>query len=229
MSFIRHVGKQGDRKVAVVFREIPGEPHMCLIVYTETLNAHIHDALIQCIESDIGQQSESLADALNRSFTRDGRPLLGLIHKEGLMKKVQTATVLMVPNTQTSIKLDELNKMLDDMKSGEDAVKKMAVMETSETVKAMRGSSGVEATSGALGDSEIAKSLLSQSAKMEREAKGLLAESARLQAEALALSPQLAPPVVVAKPAIKVKKVVKTKAVPVPVAVTPKRKVKNVA
>lgn len=227
MSFIRHVGKQGDRKVAVVFREVPGEAHMCLIVHTETLNAHIHDALIQCIESDIGQQSESLADALNRSFTRDGRPLLGLLHKEGLLKKVQTSTILMVPNTQTSIKLDDLNKILDDMKSGEDAVKKMAVMESNETVKAMRGPSGVEATSGALGDSEIAKSLLSQSAKMEREAKGLLAESARLQAEALAMSPQLAPPV--AKPTIKVKKVVKTKAVPVPVAVTPKRKVKNVA
>ena len=29
MSFIRHVGKHGDRKVAVVFREVPGEPHMC--------------------------------------------------------------------------------------------------------------------------------------------------------------------------------------------------------
>lgn len=197
MSFIRHVGKQGDRKVAVVFREVPGEPHMCLIVYTETLNAHIHDAVIQCIESDIGQQSESLADALNRSFTRDGRPLLGLLHKEGLMKKVQTSTILMVPNTQTSIKLDELNKILNDMKSGEDAVKQMATMESNETVKAMRGGNS---TTGALGDADIARNLMNQSQKMANEAKGLLAESARLEAEALAMSPMSTPTVKAKKP-----------------------------
>jgi len=28
MSFLRHVGKMGDRKVAIIFREIPGEPHI---------------------------------------------------------------------------------------------------------------------------------------------------------------------------------------------------------
>ena len=66
MSFLRHVGKHGDRKVAVVFREVPGEVHMCLVTYTETLNQHIHDPLIKCIDSDIGQNSEHLADALNR-------------------------------------------------------------------------------------------------------------------------------------------------------------------
>ena len=43
MAFMRHVGKHGDRKVAVVFREVPGEPHMALVVYTEILNRNIHD------------------------------------------------------------------------------------------------------------------------------------------------------------------------------------------
>ena len=73
MSFMRHVGKVGDRKVAVIFREVPGEPHMCLLVYTEILNAHLHDSLMRCVESDIGQNSENLADALNRSYTQDGK------------------------------------------------------------------------------------------------------------------------------------------------------------
>ena len=50
MNFIRHVGKMGDRKVAIIFREVPGEPHMCLVTYTETLNQHIHDPMIKCIE-----------------------------------------------------------------------------------------------------------------------------------------------------------------------------------
>ena len=64
MSFLRHVGKHGDRKVAIIFREVPGEPHMCLVTYTELLNKHIHDPMIKCIESDIGQNSTNLADAL---------------------------------------------------------------------------------------------------------------------------------------------------------------------
>ena len=76
MSFLRHVGKHGDRKVAVVFREVPGEPHMCLVVYTEILGQNIHDPLVKCIESDIGQNSENLADALNRSYTKDGHFIL---------------------------------------------------------------------------------------------------------------------------------------------------------
>ena len=28
---IKHIGKHGDRKVAIVFREVPGEEHMTLV------------------------------------------------------------------------------------------------------------------------------------------------------------------------------------------------------
>ena len=114
--FTRHVGKQGDRKVAVVFREVPGEPHMCLVTHTELLNQHIHDPLIQCIESDIGQNSEHLADALNRTHTKDGRIILQVLHAEGQLKKVQTSQILMTPSPNQSIRLDELNTILDEMK-----------------------------------------------------------------------------------------------------------------
>ena len=94
MSFLKHVGKHGDRKVAIIFREVPGEPHMCLVTYTETLNQHIHDPLIRCIESDIGQHAESLSDALNRTLGLDGRPILQVLHQEGLLKKVQTENIV---------------------------------------------------------------------------------------------------------------------------------------
>ena len=131
MSFTRHVGKHGDRKVAVIFREVPGEPHMCLVTYTELINQHIHDPLIKCIDSDIGQNSENLADALNRTYTQDGRPILQVLHKEGQLKKVQTSQIVMTPNPTTKIKLDELNTMLNEMKLGEAAIKKMANMDKS--------------------------------------------------------------------------------------------------
>ena len=131
MSFLRHVGKISDRKVAIVFREVPGEDHMALVVYTESLNRHVHDPLMKCIESDIGQNSENLADALNRTHTNDGKIILQVLHKEGLLKKVQTNQVVMTPSPTTQIKLDELNKMLDEMKQGEEAVARLAELDQS--------------------------------------------------------------------------------------------------
>jgi len=179
MSFLRHVGKIGDRKVAIIFRQVPGEPHMALVTYTETLNRHIHDPMIKCIESDIGQNSKDLADALNRTHTVDGKYILQVLHQQKLIKKVQTETVIVTPNPQTKIKLIDLNKILDEMEAGESAVKRLAeIDELAPTDIAISDPEGV------LADNAIARSLRDQAAKMELEAKGLLAESKRLQKEA---------------------------------------------
>lgn len=198
MSFLRHVGKINDRKVAVVFRELPGESHMCLVMYTEILNAAIHDAVMRCIESDIGQNSENLADALNRSYTQDGKIILQVLHSEGILKKVQTSQVIMTPSPNTKIKLEELNKILNEMQQGEAAVKRLAELDSSrglqdpaEVARKMRNS--VPSVPGALGDSDLAKQRLEQATKMEREANGLLAEAARLKQEAVDMDPSLKP------------------------------------
>lgn len=201
MSFLRHVGKQGDRKVAVVFREVPGEPHMCLVTYTETLNQHIHDPLIKCIESDIGQNSEHLADALNRTHTKDGRIILQVLHAEGQLKKVQTTQIVMTPAPNQSIRLDELNTILDEMQQGESAVKRLQELDNSrglqdpaDVVRRMRGNqSPVQPSGDLLGDAALASQRLQQAQKMEREAKGLLAEAQRLMDEAKSLDPTVAP------------------------------------
>jgi hypothetical protein len=204
MSFIRHVGKHGDRKVAIIFREVPGEPHMCLVTYTETLNQHVHDPMMKCIESDIGQSSENLADALNRMHTRDGRPILQVLHHEGQLKKVNTELVVMTPQPNTRIKLSELNKILDEMKQGENAVKRLAELDSSrglqdpaDVARRMRGDSmpqqlqenravqqPAQVAQGLLGDNELANSLRQQAQKMAAEARGLLAESERMLKEA---------------------------------------------
>jgi hypothetical protein len=202
MAFTRHVGKHGDRKVAVVFREVPGEPHMALVVYTELLNQNIHDPMIQCIDSDIGQNSKDLADALNRMHTRDGKILLQVLHSEGMLKKVQTEMIMMTPQPNTNIKLSELNKMLDEMEKGEAAVKRMAELDSQRGIQdpaqvARRMREGrdaktetVIAPSGdALGDSALANNLRQQAAKMSAEAKGLLAEVDRMLQEATMLDP----------------------------------------
>lgn len=217
MAFLRHVGKHGDRKVAVVFREIPGEQHMCLVTYTELLNQNVHDPMIKCIESDIGQNSENLADALNRTHTKDGRIILQVLHGEAQLKKVNTEQVVMTPQPNVKIKLSELNKILDEMKLGDEAVKKLAEIDKSlgmqdpqDVVRRMRGNQQnnqpvVASTGDAMGDSQIANNLRQQALKMNAEAKGLMAEAERLLKEAATLDP--------VKPVIEKKTVAKTKKV----------------
>lgn len=205
MAFLRHIGKHGDRKVAIVFREVPGEPHMALVVYTEVLGQNIHDPLMACIESDIGQNSEDLALALNRTHTKDGNIILQKLHAEGMLKKIRTELVVMTPQPGTQIKLDELNKILDEMKQGEDAVKKLTEMDASmgmqdslQVAKRLRGDqrpapagsdAALNAAAALLDDNGLATSLRQQAERMDREAKGLMAESARLLKEAAALDP----------------------------------------
>lgn len=209
-NFTRHVGKHGDRKVAIIFREVPGEPHMCLVTYTELLNQNVHDPMIKCIESDIGQTSENLAEALNRSYTKDGRLLLQVLHAEGQLKKVNTELIVMTPQPNVRIKLNELNKILDEMKMGEEAVKKLAEMDQSmgmqspaEVARKMRNKEPVKNVPqqpDILGDNQLANNLRQQAAKMAAEAKGLLAESDRLLKEAAEMDPTPVESVIATKP-----------------------------
>lgn len=197
-QFLRHIGKVGDRKVAVIFREVPNEPHMCLVIYSELLGSNIHDPMMAAIESPTGQQAKDLADALNRSYTKDGKIILHVLHSEGMMKKVQTNQVVMTPAPNQTIRLNELNDILNEMEKGEQAVKRLAELDASrglqdpaDVARRMRGESTVGIPAGIIGDDSLAQNLMNQAARMAAEAKGLLAESERLQKEAQSLMPQL--------------------------------------
>lgn len=199
---IKHVGRIGDRKVAVVFREVPGEEHMALVLYTETLPAAWHDAVMKVIEDLPAQTAQSLSDVLFRSLLSDGRPMLEVFHKEGMIKKVQTSQVLMTPlSGHAGVRLDELNKIINELNVGSEASQKMAELDASSGLAnspPLRDSTGrkVEkqsapiqppATTG-LDDTALATDFINQASRMETEAKGLLAESARLRKEAATLS-----------------------------------------
>ena len=64
---IKHVGKHNQRRVAIVYRKVPDEAHMCLIAYTDSLPSMVHDEAMKCLESEVGQQAKELADALFRT------------------------------------------------------------------------------------------------------------------------------------------------------------------
>ena len=203
---IKHIGKHGDRKVAIVFREVPGEEHMALVVYPETLPISFHDAIMKVIESPVGQEAENLGDALFRSLLSDGRPMLQTLHTEGMIKKVQAKQVTVTPTATSSVNLDEMNAIIRKMKMGEDAIREMAELDANKgyTGKARRRDdfgrevgapapqrmaevAGSDAAK-ALDDVSLARDRLAQAQRMEAEARGLLAESQRLKAEAEAMA-----------------------------------------
>lgn len=210
---IKHVGKIGDRKVAIVFREVPGEEHMALIVYPDIMPAHIHDSVMKVIESDVGQAAENLGDAMFRSLLPDGRPMLQTLHTEGMIKKVQAKQVVVTPTATSHVNLEELNKIINEMKLGEDAVKRLAELDSQQGMTGKvrpRDDFGREVGAPpthltganvagsdaalALDDAAIARNLAAQAARMEAEAQGLLAESARIRAEAEAMTGAVAKP-----------------------------------
>jgi len=209
---LKHIGKHNDRKVVVLFHTVPGEDHMCLVVYSDLLPRLIHDELMKAIESAPGQQAANLSDALFRISMSDGRNPLEVLHKEGFMKKVQTSQVLMTPTPASTIRLDELNKILAEMATGEDAVKRMTDLDSSaglqtkkrdntppkrgrevgEPVKPAAYAPQLQASdNGVLTDEAIASQQLVQATRMKNEAKALLAEAARLEGEAAQLAPSV--------------------------------------
>ena len=224
MAFMKHVGKHGDRKVCILFRQVPGEDHMCLCIYPEVLPAHWQDTIQRALESDVAQQSEELADALHRSFLPDGRPVLETLHQERMIKKLRTGDVIVTPTPDAKIRLDELNKMLNEMKQGEAAIKKMADNDASRGMVAPDMKRRAEAEykagqaqkadpayvappslkagqDGALTDRDIAANMLAQAKAMEVNARSMVAEAARMKKEAERMDPTVSARVTASVPA----------------------------
>jgi hypothetical protein len=201
-NFLKHVGKHGDRKVVILFKEVPNEDHMCLVIYPDVLPAPWEDAIMRALESDVGQQAEEFANALHRTLLPDGRVVLETLHMEKMIKKVRTADVIVTPRSDSKIRLDELNKMLREMKQGEAAIKKLAendaarglvdpsVKRTAEAAfKSGQQQPPAQSSTGALDDRALASNMLAQATRMEAEAKGLIAEAARMKKEAERMDP----------------------------------------
>jgi hypothetical protein len=201
--FVKHIGKHNNRKVAIVFRQVPDEDHMALVTYTETIPTMFHDAIMQVIESDAGQGTDDLSEVLHRNFLADGRGILEGLHKEGMLKKVPTSQVIVTPNPQSHVRLDELNKIINDLKTGNEASEKMRELDENAGMvdpNAKREQDTTQnavveplASDGVLDDTAIAQNLMEQSKAMAAQAEAMVAESKRLQEEAFSLDASLKP------------------------------------
>jgi hypothetical protein len=199
---IKHIGRHNNKKVVVLFREVPDEAHMCLVVYSETLPAKYHDVIMPILESAVGQNAEPFADALHRNLLQDGRNILGSLHHEGFIKKVPCSQVIITPTPASQVRLDELNNILNEMQKGQEAVKKMAELDANRGMKGTNKNASNDIADAlntyaqanpesVLDDSSIAQSYIAQAEKMERESASLLAEAGRLREEAKNLLPEV--------------------------------------
>lgn len=192
---LKHVGRLANnkRRVIVAYKVLPGQPEDCVVVTTENLEAGDHDALIKLVESPAGQEADDLATVMMRTQLSDGSNMLARFHTTGKMVKVKTADVEMIPNQNTSIRLNELNEAIAQQKgvtvadlavTGEDGqTVQPASAEPTITASEMAAAApGVEpiAEEGVISDEALAKKFRSDADRLSKEAAEL-----RRQAEEL--------------------------------------------
>jgi hypothetical protein len=201
---LKHIGKHNDKNAVVIFREVPGEDHMALVLYPDTLPQHVHDDVMKCIESNAGQAASHLADALHRTVGQDGKTILNTIHSNRWMKKVRTQDVVLNPGGKgQGARLDEVNTIIRGMEAGGEAAAKMAKLEATQGIadpaktaigEAARAAIMAKAASpSVLTDADIAANLVRQAEGMQAQVMSLTAEITRLTEEAQSLNPALKP------------------------------------
>ena len=188
MKNLKHVGKirNTGSKVLVVFRTLPGESNMALVVQTSPLSDQYHNAIIDLVDQDVAQDAWEFGEIL---FTRpfpDGRPMLQALQADNRLIKVATDSVIMTPTPNSEISLHELNSFIAEQKNcaiddlytftkGAPAKK--------EGVKKVEDAVSVAAsTNEVLTDRDIARNFRSQADAMYKEA-------ARLRKQADDLDP----------------------------------------
>lgn len=194
MAQLKHVGTHNNKKCVVLFRQTPGEDHMALVVYSDQMPSLVHDAVMEAVNSDVGQQEENLAEALQRKTMPDGRIALQVLHAEGYIKKVQTNQVIMTPNAKSNVRLDELNSIINRLQEGGEAAAELRELDQNAGMVSPqpRGRDvgepqiAEQTQTQTLDDTALANNLLNQ-------AKGYEDEAAKLREQAYDLNPDLKP------------------------------------
>jgi len=181
MAELKHVGRviATNKKCLVAYRTLPGDASFCLIIPTENLPDIYHDAVINLVESQTGQDSYEFADALARTQFPDGNNMLRSLHGSNRLVKAPTAAIEMLPAPGTSIILSELNQLIaeqrglsvDDLSIKESFEKKVEETKQTATVTETPAIVQAEVTPTAFETPEAeAKFYRSQADKLAKEA-----------------------------------------------------------
>lgn len=206
---MKHVGliENVGRRCIVVFREIYDEtgvviePDNCLVVETDSLPDFVHQDIISIVESEPAQRTGNLYEVLARTRISDGSVALSWLSANGRLKKVSTNNVMLLPDSNTKIKLSKINRIIELEKSGysqkdieriiqddtDQAPRRKERIDTSNfEEKLLNESNATPVVEEALSDSQLAQNLLTQ-------AEQFLKEAERLTEQAYSIAPNLKP------------------------------------
>lgn len=194
-KFLKHVGKHNGKPVIVVQRAIPGEDHMAAVIYSSNLPAVYQEVCNRLLDSSTGQDSKEFMHAMQSVTLQTGEPLIPAMVREGFIKKAQNSQIIMTPNSNSAIRLDELNDLLKKAGDGEEAIRKLEAMDREvgrhDPLKKNAPISYEAPTASPVGqvldDDRIAATYRSQAVRMRREAETLIAEAERLELDAASL------------------------------------------
>ena len=123
----KHVGRliSTGKKVAVIFRymhddegNITDKTH-ALAVDTDALPNMWADAFMEAVLSSEGQDTINFYEVCMRKTLPDGRFILPALVEEGRMRRIRTNDIMMEPDHQVRIPLNELNENLEMIERGE--------------------------------------------------------------------------------------------------------------
>jgi hypothetical protein len=191
MADLKHVGRNvtNKRKCIVAYRVVPNAADYCLVVHTESLDSEQHDTLIKLVESNAGQSSYELAEAMIRTRLPDGRNMLHAFHSQGKLNKTLTKDIEMIPNSQTTINLSTLNQMIAESKgvTVEHLALGITTKKEKEKAKAAEAAPDVSEPALAYADEPLSDAMLAGQYRLQADA--LYKEAKDLQEQANKIDP----------------------------------------
>lgn len=181
-KFLKHVGrhKGTGQRLSVAFLQLPDDKDNALVIYSDSLPDRYHDDFMAAVESAEGQQCQNLYEVLQRKVFWHGTTMLETLHKEGHLVKIPTDAIIMTPNSNTSVPLNDILAEMDDVE-----VQETEVNNTRQEPATPLVEDNVDA-SKADDNKQIAQNLLIQAKLMEDDA-------AAKRLEAIKYDPSLAP------------------------------------
>jgi hypothetical protein len=191
MKPLKHIGRMVNTgaKVLVVFRTLPGESNMALVLPVANLTDSYHDSIMTVVETDQAQETFEFGEIMFTRTFPDGRPMLQALQADNRLQKVPTDSVIMAPTTNDNVRLDQLNVLIaeqrnctiDDLYTFVSGAPKKSTGSVSEEIVEVKDLSPTEPLkapeNAVLSDKDIAKSYRSQADAMYKEAAKLRKEA----------------------------------------------------
>ena len=108
---MKHVGEVDNKRVVVVFLQLPEKPEMALVVDADALPERDHEFLMREVQSKEGQDAQNLYELLNRRMMPStNTTLLTYLHASNRLVPVPVSKVNLLPYPNHRVPLVDVLK-----------------------------------------------------------------------------------------------------------------------